>query len=157
MHADIQQCPSGCANSEWLRFIVDRFRSPDSIVWVSWRTTPFSSLVVSLLLVMGLFYPGSEDGSLCFPCPPSHSSISPHWLKVSPTTVPGKCEAGSRLASRRIETYSALLFPLAGCSLAVDFYLILSDIWSTYFIIRLIYTMFFFTLTFLWQAEHLNW
>lgn len=143
MHADTQQCPSGCANSEWLRFIVDRFRSPDSFVWVSWRTTPFSSLVVSLLLVMGLFYPGSEDRSLCFPCPPSHSSISPHWLKVSPTAVPGKCEAGSRLASRRIETYSALLLPLPGCSLAVNFYLILSDIWSTYFIIRLIYTLFF--------------
>lgn len=83
---------------------------------------PLSQLWLwAFCLWWALFYPGSEDGSLCFPCPPSHSSISPHWSKVSPTTVPLRCEGGSRLASRRRETYSAFLLLLAGCSLAVNF------------------------------------
>lgn len=134
MHADTQRHPSSWANSVWLRLTVGRFKSPVegpslSQLWL-W----------AFCLWWALFYPGSEDGSLCFPCPPSHSRISPHWLKVSPTTVPVRCEAGSRLASRRRETYSALLLLLAGCSLAVSFYLILSDIWSKYFIICLMWS-----------------
>lgn len=157
MHADIQQRPSGCANNEWLRFIVDRFRSPDS--FVGWRTTLFSSLVVSLLLVMGLFYPGSENGSLCFPCPPSHSSISPHWLKVSPTAVPGKCEAGSRLASRRIENIFCLPASFGWLLLGSGF--LSYPFWYMkyvfYHTLNLHHGFFFFTLTFLWQVEHLNW